>query len=55
MFWSRSIGDGEGQDYKRITYECREDIIERVRTKHPYVEPLDPYKPKDRTEERMLT
>ena len=54
MFWSRSIGEGQGQDYKRITYEIREDIIERIKAKHRYIEPLDPYNLKDRTEERMM-
>lgn len=54
MFWSQSIGEAQGQDYKKISHECREHVAEKIRAKHPCIDPIDPYKPKDRVEERQL-
>ena len=54
MFWSQSIGDTHGQNYGKISLECRDDIVEKIRAKHPCVEPISAYHLKDKAEKRKL-
>ena len=54
MFWSQSIGDGQGFDYKQISFGSRQQVIEKIMEKHPVVEPLNPDSPEDVVETRKL-
>ena len=54
VFWTQSIGDAHGQDYKRISWDSRAEAVEKILEKHPVVEPLNPDNPKDVVAGRRL-